>query len=157
MSDVYETAQGHEEPYSVQFSIFLANRIGKLKELLELLDDQQVPVVGLSIVDSADWAVVRVVSSQPGKARQVLRTNSIPFMESQVLLVELDAEDAMTRVCRLLVGAEVNIHFAYPLMTRPRDNPVLVVHVDDHVLAKHVLVRHGLTVIGHEDIGDEPR
>jgi len=150
----YKIARGHEEPIACQFSIFLANRVGQLKDLLDLFYDRGVRVLGISVVDSADWAVIRTVVSDPDKTREALKQHSLPFTESQVLLVALNGDEALAEVCELLLRAELNVHFAYPLMIRRGDMPVMVFHVDDHVLARQHLIRHGLALLGDEDLAD---
>ena len=147
-----QTQRGHEEPFVVQFSIFLPNRVGQLSELLGLLNDQGVEVAGISVVDSTDWAVVRMVFGEPGKARAVMGRHGIAFTDTQVLAVVLDTPDGLRRACRALVAAELNVQFAYPLLIRRAGHPVLVLHVDDHVLAGRVLAKHGFTVLDHEDV-----
>lgn len=156
MEPLGKTARGHQEPYAVQFSVFLVNRVGKLEELLDLLDEQEIDVVGLSIVDSSDWAVIRFVSTQANKAREVLRRSPLTFTETQVLLVELTGDHPLTEVCRLLVAAEINILYAYSLAVPHNERPVLVVNVDNQVAARRALQRHGVVLIGYEDIGEQP-
>lgn len=149
-----QTARDYADPYSIQFSVFLANRVGQLKDTLDLFAEQEVDVYGLSIVDSTDWAVIRTIFSDPDKAREVLRRREIPFTESQVLLVELEDRRALVRICGLLLQTEINVHFAYPLAIRCHENAVMVFHVDDLVLARQVLTRHGFTLPGWEDLAD---
>lgn len=146
-----QTAKGHQEPLSVQFSVFLANRVGHLRDLLEVFSSEDVMVLGFSVVDSADWAVVRIVLDNPNRARAVLQKNSVPFTESPVLLVELPSIESLTEICDHLLRAEMNIHFSYPLMIQSRSQPVLVLHVDDPILSSHILSRHGYTLLDEED------
>ena len=152
--NVEQTARGFEQPVHCQFSIFLANRLGQLKELLDVFLDREIRVLGFSVVDSTDWAVVRVVVSDPDKAREVLKRERLPFTESEVLLVELAGENDVSLVCGLLLQAEVAIHFAYPLTVRRDDHPLMAFHVDDHLLAAKILVHHGLGLIGYDDLDD---
>ena len=154
METISETARGHEEPFAMQFSIFLANRIGQLKELLDMFVEKNVPVHGVSIIDSADWAVIRTVFSEPGKAREILKAHGLSFVESEVLLVELKDENTLSEICGHLLRAEISVHFAYPLTIRRNDNPVMVFHLDDYETARQTLRRHGLTIVGFEDLSD---
>ena len=146
------TARGYEEPFTVQFSIFLANRVGQLREMLDVFLGERVHIYGLSIVDSTDWAVIRVVLSDPDKAWELLKRHSLPFTESPVLLVEIPSGDALSDVCSHLVRAEINIHFAYSLTFRSRTCPIMVFHVDDYVQATRALARHGFVLLGREDL-----
>jgi len=136
----------------VQFSVFLANRVGELKEMLDLFLSQSVRILGLSIVDSTDWAVIRTVFSDANKAREILRRHPLPFTESEVLLAVLDSEKDLSRICELLIQMEINVHFAYPLAVRSAGKAVMVFHVDDLAPARAMLARHDVTLLGHEDL-----
>ncbi|MHC4984701.1 MAG: hypothetical protein ACYTFO_00960 [Planctomycetota bacterium] len=150
----YQTERAHEEPFSIQFSLFLANRVGQMRDLLALLSENDISLLGCSIVDSCDWSVVRLITDDPNKAREKLKAAGIPFTESMVLLAVMEADDTLWQICDLLMRAEINLVFAYPL-TIQRDNcAVMAFHVDDDVLASHLLTRHGLTLLGREDLSD---
>lgn len=146
-----QTAKGHEEPFGVQFSVFLANRVGQLGELLSVLAQQNLSVLGLSIVDSTDWAVIRLVLNDPNRAREVLRAR-YPFTERPVLLVCLEDEQSLARIFTVLTSAEVNVHLAYPLAIRHSDCAVIVLSVDEQVVATHVLTNHQFVLLGQEDM-----
>ncbi len=154
MSPSQKTARGYEEPFAIQFSIFLANRVGQLKEMVNIFLRQSVRVLGLSIVDSTNWAVIRVICSDPDKARELLKRHPLPFTESAVLAVELASDDTLSEIASCLLRAEISVHFAYPLTLRSHENPVMVFHVDDTVFACHTLIRHGFVLLGHEDLAD---
>jgi hypothetical protein len=149
-----ETLRGHEEPYSIQFSLFFANRVGQFKDLLDLCDGSQLQIHGLSIVDSCDWSVVRVVFSDPNKAREILTKYNVAYTESTVLLAVLPEGETLAHIFELLLRAEINMYFAYPLMLHHESHPVMVIHVDDDVMASHLLTRHGLKLLGREDLAD---
>ncbi len=152
-----QISRAHEEPFAVQFSIFLANRVGQLKDLMNLFAKERIDVVGLSIVDSTDWAVIRTIFSDADRARELMGKHGLPFTESHVLLVELGNQQAMSSLCSHLLEAEINVHFAYPLIVHSDDSPVMVFHVDDHILATEVLTRHGFKILGYEDLSDPGR
>jgi hypothetical protein len=147
-----ETARAYEEPFARQFSIFLANRVGQLKDLLDASAEEGLRLLGVSIVDSTDWAVLRIVFSDADRARGMLLRRAVPFTESQVLLIVLSGEGALRRISGHLVQAEINVHFAYPLTLLRDGNPVMVFHVDDPVLAGQLLMRHGFILLGQEDL-----
>lgn len=147
-----KTERRHEEPFVLQFSIFLPNRVGQLGELLGVLGDAGVEVAAISVVDSTDWGVVRMIFTEPGKARKVLTDHRTAFTECQVLAVVLEGPQALHRMCKALLAAELNVQFAYPLLIRHEGQPALAFHVDDMVLARQVLGKHGFTVLDHEDV-----
>ena len=116
--------RAYETPFIRQFDVFMPNRVGKLCELLTLLDESKVEVAGLSVVDSAEWAVVRMVFDDPGKAREKLKAAAVAFTESDVLAVEISEAETLNKICKALVAAELNLQFAYPLFIRHNDYPV---------------------------------
>jgi len=147
-----QVQQAHEFPFIRQFSIFLPNRVGQLHELLAVLEAAEVELVGISVVDSTEWAVVRMIFADVGKARQILRRHGAAFTESPALAVVVGEEHTLRQVCKTLVGAELNLHYAYPLMIRREQLPVMVLHVDDEVLAAQVLSKRGFKLLDHEDV-----
>lgn len=149
-----QTARRHEEPFAVQFSIFMSNRVGQFREVLDLMAENDVLVVGVSVVDSTDWAVVRMVVDNPNKGRELLKRTQHPFVESEVLLVELETSDSLRELCGFLLRGEINVHFAFPLTIQSHQNPVMAFHVDDPVLAREILTRRGMVLLGSEDLAD---
>jgi hypothetical protein len=146
-----QTEREHEVPFMRHFALFLPNRVGQLAELLGMLDKEQVSVVAMAIVDATDWAVVRMIFSDPGKARERLREHNVAFTESDVLGVLLDEPDTFSKVCKTVVAAELNIFYAFPMLIRSNDKPVMAFRVDDELLAIQILTKHGFTLLGHED------
>lgn len=116
------------------------------------MDEAEVEVAGLSVVDSADWAVVRMVFNDPGKVREKLTAAGVAFTESDILAVEISESGTLDKICKALVAAELNLQFAYSLFIRHNNYPVLVFHTDDHVLTVQVLTKRGFTLLDHEDM-----
>lgn len=149
------TARQFEPPRNTQFSVFLDNRVGRLLDLLEVFEGaSQIKLAGLSVVDSADHAVVRILTSRAELARRLLNRCGHTFSEIDVIAVELPDDFALLKVCESLLGAELNIHYAYPLLVRPRGLPVVALHTDDTTLAGQLLRRRHFTVLAENDLGD---
>ena len=148
------TARGFEAPRNTQFSVFLDNRVGRLRDLLECFDRQAVALAGLSVVESADHAVVRLLTSRAELTRRILNRCGHASSEVEVTAVELKDDHSLVTVCQCLMGAELNIHYAYPLLVRPRGRPVVAIHTDDYVLAGQLLMRRRFGVLAENDLGD---
>ena len=148
------TEKEYAEPLAIQFSVFLANRVGALQDLLALFAENGVVLHGFTITDASEWSVVRVVCADPDKARALLKAQGLGFTENEVLLIELPRVGQLSRMCTLLVQAELNINFAYSLMVRGRQYPVVVLHVDDLSLAASLLLRHQFVLLGAADLVD---
>src|SRR3989344_9355961 len=74
-----------------QFGVFLENKVGRLLELIRLLDSHNVHILGLSVVDTADSAIVRLVTDDPDHAGKILREQGIAYSECRLVVVELQS------------------------------------------------------------------
>lgn len=148
-----ETETGYSPPTVRQFSVFLDNKVGKLLELVRLFDEaSDVHLTSLSVVESSDFAVIRIIPSRADRARSLLRGHALPFSELDLLIVELGAGQTLTNMCLHLLAAELNIRFAYPLMLKPNGTPTIALAVDDQVLAGQILLRKRFRLLGEADL-----
>ena len=136
-----------------QFAVFLDNKVGKLLELLKLFeDDSMVNVAALSVMDSSDHAVVRMIFSNADAARHLLRKNNYTFSELDLIVVQIGQGQSLTKLCLHLLGAELNIRFVYPGLMRAASEPCVALAVDDTYLAGQILLRKRFTLLGEEDL-----
>jgi hypothetical protein len=144
---------GFERTRVPQFTIFLENRVGRLSSLVRLLEEHVGVINALAIEESADSALVRVICSNPDDGRVALKGAGFSFSETDVLAVELPrgSHRPLVSICTALLSAEINIHYAYPLLMRPR-GPALALYVDDPTLAAQILIRKGFVLIGESDL-----
>src|SRR6266446_6944806 len=85
----YTTARGRDWPSVRQFNVFLKNRLGALLDVVRRFETSDNHIVSLTIVDSADCAIVRMVLSDPERALEVFRQANLPITESDLLVVQL--------------------------------------------------------------------
>lgn len=152
-ANVPQIAHHYAPPSVRQFSVFLENKVGRLLDLVRLFDDaDDVHLCALSVVESSDHAVVRIIPNNADAARVLLRGNRLAFSECDLLMVEVGEEHALSTLCLYLLGAELNIRFAYPLMLHRDGAPTIAMSVDDHVLAGQVLRRKHFRLLGEGDL-----
>lgn len=147
-----ETTHAFASPTVTQFSVFLTNKVGKLLDLVEVFDESPAKICALSVHEASDHAVVRVITNSAAVTRSLLREERLPFSEHEVLVVELSRGNTLTSLCLSLLGAELNIAFAYPLMLRPNGTPTIAIAVDDATLAGQILRRKNFRLFGEADI-----
>jgi hypothetical protein len=136
-----------------QLTVFLQNRVGALMALVKLLGDHQIAVLGLSLQDSTELAIVRLIVSAPEDAQMVFIEKGIPHTILPVTVIELkETETSLPQALSALLGAEINISFSYPLLIRPGQNPVLVLHLDAAEFGAEVLGKAGFKVLKQEDL-----
>jgi len=151
----YETMQGRSWPSVTQFSVFLENRVGQLLEVVRAFHGSKVKIVGLSISDSADCCIIRVILSHPEQGREILERAGLALIESDLIGVELqEGNQPLLQVCTALLQAEVNIIQAYPLILRPRGRPAVALMVDNIEMGLETLDRKGFTMMTEADLAE---
>jgi hypothetical protein len=148
-----ETLRGRNWPTVTQFSVFLENRVGQLMEVVRSFQGSKVKIIGLTISDSADCSIVRVILSHPEQGKEILALNKHVFAENELLAVELTTgPHALTELCKALLQAEINIHYAYPLIVQPRGRPAVAMHIDNNEQASRTLHEMGFEILSEADL-----
>jgi hypothetical protein len=149
-----QTTQGYAPPTVRQFSVFLENKVGRLLDLVRMFDEApDVHLCGLSVLESSDHAVVRLIPNHASIAQGMLRDHGVAFAVLDLLVVELQEDQSISRMCLCLLGAELNIRFAYPLLLGGGEGmPTIALSVDDHVLAGQILRKKNFRLLGEEDL-----
>ncbi|HSI83277.1 MAG: acetolactate synthase [Candidatus Methylacidiphilales bacterium] len=148
-----ETISGFTPTKVVQFSVFMANKVGRLLEIVKYFDERNVHIVALTIIDSADSSICRIVVDDQQSARAIFEEYNVAYTECTVVVVELPngAED-MKYVLSALLQAECNVDFTYALLSTPHGKAALAMHVEDEDIASNVLVQNGFTLLSQDDI-----
>ena len=146
------TARGRDWPSVRQFNVFVANRLGGLADVIRRFETTDVHIVALTVVDSADCAIIRLVLSDPERAKEIFEQAQLPVTESDLLVVKLpEGDKPLLQICKALLAIEVNIHYAYPLLVGPSGASALAIHVEDHETAANTLQRKGFTLYSEND------
>src|SRR3954453_7918439 len=132
----FETARGRDWPSVRQFNVFLENRLGALMDLVRRFESTDIRIVSLTVVDSADCAIIRLVLQDPERAREIFEQARLPITESDLLVVKLpDHRQPVLQICKALLMAEINIDYAYPILIGPQGCQAMALHVEDHEVA----------------------
>lgn len=151
--DLPETTSKIDGPLVRQFSVFLPNKVGAMLEVVKLLNAHMVDVVALSVSESTDSAIARIVVSDPDLVENLFGENDVAFGVCEMVVVEMtEVSGQLAKLLAALLMAEVNVHFSYPLLTRPRGFAALALHVDDTDCACSVLRGEGFKILSQTDI-----
>jgi hypothetical protein len=151
----FSTAQGRDWPSVRQFNVFIANRVGGLLDVVRRFETTDNRIVSLTVVDSADCAIIRIVLSDPERAREIFELAGLPVTESDLLVVQLpEGAQPLLQICKALLMAEINIHYAYPLLVGPHGRAALALHVEDHETAAQTLDRSGFVLFTENDLNE---
>jgi len=151
----FETLDAQGLPLVRQVSVFLENRPGQLLKLTQLFDDEDVRILGLSQVDAGDCAIVRLVFDRTDTALTVLKATGFAIAVSELIVVRVPAgKRAMMAIWSVLLMAEVNVSYTYPLLLS-QGGPCLAVSVDSVEIAVETLQRRNFDVLGEADLHDQ--
>ncbi len=149
---VERTMQGRRADPVVQFSVFTANRLGRLNELVGLLNSRAVHVLALTVLDTTDNAIIRLVVDDPDQARRLFKDQDFAFTENSLLVVEMDAATDLPRLMAALLEAEININYLYSFIPHPHGKSLLALQLEDDEMATQVLTRHQFRLLKQSDI-----
>lgn len=137
-----------------QLSVFLHNRVGALLSLVKLLNEHQIEVLGLSVQDSVDLTLVRLIVTDPQSAEDVFTAAGHSCASKPIVVVELkQGVHDLGHALSGLLAAEINIHHAYPLMVRPNSGkPLIALHVDDPEIGGESLSKCGFKVLSQDEL-----
>ena len=136
-----------------QFSVFLHNKVGALLEIVKILNECNVEVIGLSVLDSVDSTVVRLIVSDPEEVSTIFKEIGVPFSTVDLIVVELvQGAFGLADCLSTLLMAETNIHFSYPLLTSSALHPALALFLEDADVGVSVLLSNGFKLLCQDDL-----
>jgi hypothetical protein len=146
-----ETSTTPNDPVK-QFSVFTENRVGRLHDLTSLFKANNVHIVALTVLDTTDCAIDRLIVDDPDKARELMVSNDFPYAESNVLAIEIRDESDLNGVLSALLEAEINIHYIYSFIKRPEGKSAIAINCEDTDVASQALSTRGYRVLTQRDI-----
>ena len=136
----------------VQFSVFTPNRLGRLNELVKILASHHVHVLALTVLDTTDSSIIRLVLDDPDRARDLLAQEGFAFTESPLVVAEVNSPDEMNRLIAALLEAELNINYLYSFIPHPNGKSIVGLSMEDNEVAEQVLRQHQFPVLKQADI-----
>ena len=139
--------------YLNQLSVFIENREGRLDEVLETLKEENINIVSLSLADSSDYGLLRMIVSEADKAKTALKSKGFTAMLTPVLGVKLSHQVGQLQVLLAeICKAGINIDYMYALATGS-DDASIVIKTADLDEAANVLSKTGVEFIKADEIG----
>ncbi len=146
------TLTGAGRDPAIQFSVFVPNKLGRIHDLSSLFKQHGVHILGLTVLDTTDSAILRLVVDDPDRARTLLHERGFPFTEAPILVVEVDADSRLSTILAALLEAEINIHYIYAFITVHAGRPLLALNLEYPELAAETLARHQIQVLNQSDL-----
>jgi hypothetical protein len=139
--------------YTKQISVFLENKKGRLAEVTRLLAQAGVNIRALSLADTADFGVLRLIVNDRASCLRVLKAHELAAQETDVLAVEIDdTPGSLHRLVELLGSQDVNIEYMYTLFAKKGDHVLVVFKSDDAGRALDALKKGGVPILPEDMI-----
>ena len=110
-----------------QLSVFIENREGRLGEVLTALKENNINIVSLSLADTSDYGMLRMITSNPEEAKSVLKDKGFSAMLTDVLAVKLEHKvGELQEVLEIICKAGINVEYMYALATKNNDATIVI-------------------------------
>ena len=131
-----------------QLSIFLENRAGRLAEVTRLLSEAKVNIRALSLADTSDFGILRLIVSDFEKAREILKQNGFTVGRTSVVAVEVDdTPGGLHRILDMLRDAKVNVEYMYAFVQQSGSNAIIIFRFDRTDQAIEVLQKNNIPIV----------
>lgn len=136
-----------------QISIFVENKLGRLAEITTFLEENGIDIRAISISDTADYGILRLIVDNPEKAETALRDNGFTVSITNVLGVGIeDVPGGFAKAVRALSEAEISLEYAYAFVTPEKGKASVIVRVEDNDKGVDALKNAGITLLEQSDI-----
>ncbi len=137
-----------------QISIFVENKSGRLAEVTDLLAKNGINIRALSLADTADFGIFRLIVSDPEKTVTVLKGNRFTISKNEVVPVVVpDRPGGLAGILNVLQGSAINVEYMYAFVQKSEGNAVLIFRFDETERAIETLSKAGVKILSGEEVG----
>ncbi|HEY5997507.1 MAG TPA: ACT domain-containing protein [Candidatus Deferrimicrobiaceae bacterium] len=136
-----------------QISIFLENKSGRLAEVTATLAAAGINIRALSLADTADFGILRLIVNDSAKAKEILKSSGFTVGKNEVVALEVpDNPGGLSGILKLLDGAGINVEYMYAFVQRSGDNAIIIFRFDELDKAIETLTKAGVRVLKGEEV-----
>jgi hypothetical protein len=129
-----------------QISVFLENKSGRLAEVSELLSDSRINLRAISIADTADFGILRMIVNKPEETLMLLEKNGFTARENRVLGVEVDdSPGGLAIIMHVFEENNVNIEYLYSSLESGAEKAVIIFKVEDVDYGIKILEKYNIS------------
>lgn len=137
----------------IQLSIFLENKPGHLNNICSVLADNDINIRALSLAESTDFGVLRLIVDDSQKARDILKQHNIIASLTEIVAVEIDdSPGSLAKVLDVLSENDVNVEYMTAFLEKKKDMALVTMRFDDPDSAIKVLTDNGIKIVKSVDI-----
>ena len=131
--------------YIKQLSIFIENKVGRLQDIIDALSDNGINIRALSIAETTEFGILRIITPDFEKAKKVLREADVISKITDVIAVYIDDKaGGLAKMLRSVTEAGVNVEYMYAFLGRTEGKALMVLKADDEAKAEKALLDSGM-------------
>ncbi|HXX80246.1 MAG TPA: ACT domain-containing protein [Thermodesulfovibrionales bacterium] len=136
-----------------QISIFLENKSGRLAEVTDLLAKSGINIRALSLADTADFGILRLILNDSEKAKKVLKENGFTVGKTEVIAVEVpDRPGGLAGILNALKGEGINVEYMYAFVQKSGENAIIIFRFDELEKAIAALQKARVRILKGEEV-----
>jgi len=136
-----------------QISIFLENRVGRLQEVTGVLADADINIRALSLADTSDFGILRLIVDRPDEAQKALQDGGFTVKENEVIAAEVeDRPGGLAKVLGAFSRAAISLEYMYAFVERKADNAVMIFRVENNARAIKSLQDAGVSLLADSEV-----
>ncbi len=137
----------------IQVSVYVENKVGTIKRVAEILKNENIDIKALSLAESIDYGVLRMIVDKPEEAVKVLGLSNIQARTTEIIAIEVnDTPGGMYNVLDVLSNNGINVEYLYATVERKESRAVVVFKVDNNLESLKILKANGIKVSKKQDI-----
>lgn len=136
-----------------QISIFLENKSGRLANVTRILGENNIDISALSIADTTDFGILRLIVNSPEKAEEILKKEGFTVASTDVLAIAVeDKPGGLAKVLTLLEENSIGIEYIYAFVGKCSNEALVILRLDKPCDAAKVLSENNIRVLEQEDV-----
>lgn len=136
-----------------QISIFVANKSGRMSEVARILGENNVNILALSIADTVDYGILRLIVTDPDSAEQALKDSGLTFKVTNVIGVVVEHHPGgLSKPLTALTSAGISVEYIYAFVGSSKETAMVILKVDDNDLAIKILGEADVKTISQKDV-----
>ncbi|MDD2702787.1 MAG: amino acid-binding protein [Candidatus Omnitrophica bacterium] len=136
-----------------QLSVFLENKQGRLYEVCALLGKNKINIRALTVAESEEFGILRIVVDKPESAMRVLKKNGFTANLTDIVAVEVgDHPGGLAGILKILFAGNINVEYMYGFVEKFSDNALLVFRFEDINKAIKVLGKNKIRIVGKKEV-----
>lgn len=136
-----------------QISVFLENKSGRLADVAEILALSGINIRALSLADTTDFGILRLIVNDTEKAKQVLKENGFTVGKTEVLAVEVpDRPGGLAEILKVMKAQGTNVEYMYAFVQKSAGNAIIIFRFDELERAIETLQSAGIRILKGEEV-----